>query len=184
MKKVKKCEFGYIKYQRVVEIIKTLVMLGLCIATYYIGYLTTKSNKNLLTFVAILGVLPMARCAVNAVLFIKAKGCSREAFDKLSAAGLKVTLFDMYMTQYKNSFAFSACVYGKDSLIFFTEDEALDENLAKEHVDTVLSNASLENITVKIFKDIDKFIERGLQMNVDSQSVNVTLLDNLKSVSI
>lgn len=185
MSKVKKGQFGYIKSQRKVELLKTVLLLALCVATYYLGIFSTGSNKNLLTFVAILGVLPMAKFAVSFVLFSKAKGCSETAKEKLDNSGVSPDFYDLYMTAYKSSFAFSAAIYGKDSLVLFSEDEKTDENEAKMHVEQVLKNASLDNITVKVYTNLDKFIERAKQLSSDDKvQVPEFLKDNLFSVSI
>ena len=74
--KNKKGTYGYIGKQRRWEIIKTLLMFGISIALYTAGYIATKSNKNLLTLVAVLGCLPASKSAVNMIMFLKAKGCS------------------------------------------------------------------------------------------------------------
>lgn len=185
MKKIKKGQYGYINNQRKIEIAKTFIMLALCVATYYLGIFSTGSNKNLLTFVAILGVLPMAKFAVSAVLFTKAKGCSQQVYNELEQKNVKVDFYDLYMTAYKSSYAFSAAIYGKDSLVFLTEDSKLVENEAKAHVEQILKNASFDNITVKIFTDTDKFIERAAQLSTDEkEAVPDTLSDNILSVSI
>lgn len=185
MKRTLKGQFGYIKNQRKIELAKTLIMLALCVATYYIGIFSTGSNKNLLTFVAILGVLPMAKFAVSTVLFSKAKGCSEELHEKLISNNVTVSFYDLYMTAYKSSFAFSAVVYGKDSLVFLSEDEKLNENEAKAHVEQVLRNISVENVTVKIFIDSDKFIERAKQLNDGGiEEMPTVIADNILSVSI
>lgn len=185
MKKIKKGQYGYIKNQRKVEIAKTFIMLALCVATYYLGIFSTGSNKNLLTFVAILGVLPMAKFAVSAVLFTKAKGCSDEVHKILESKNIKVDFYDLYMTAYKSSFAFSAAIYGKDSLVLLTEDSKLVENEAKAHVEQILRNASFENVTVKIFADVDKFVDRAIQLSTDGKDqIPEVLADNILSVSI
>ena len=55
---VKKGCYGYIRNHKVVTGIRTLLYLGISIGLYVMGYVTTGSNKNLLTIVAILGCLP------------------------------------------------------------------------------------------------------------------------------
>ena len=92
--KIYKGDYGYIKEQRKIEIIKTLILLALPIALYLIGFISTGSNKNLLTFAAVLGCLPMARSAVSMVLFIRAKDCcSEETFKKIVSAGVAMTKY-------------------------------------------------------------------------------------------
>lgn len=47
---------------------------GVSIGLYVMGYVTTGSNKNLLTIVAVLGCLPACKSLVNLILFLKAEG--------------------------------------------------------------------------------------------------------------
>lgn len=186
MNKIYKAEYGYIKHQKKIEIIKTTLMLFLCIAVYLIGYLSTGSNKNLLTFVAVLGVLPMARSAVSAVLFTKATGCSAELHDELVAKKLPVTFYDLYMTTYKVCFQFSAATYKRDCFVLLTEDPKMDVAAAEEHVREVFKNAGNTTATIKVFTDKDKFINRlsELALMEDDGKDNEFLFDNIVNVSI
>lgn len=84
MHRIKKGQYGYIKSQRKMEIIKTVSLFLLSLAIYLCGYWTTGTNKNLLTVVAILGCLPASKCAVNMIMFIRAKGCSEELYQKIN----------------------------------------------------------------------------------------------------
>ena len=54
MKKVYKGCFGYIRHQRIVELIKAVIMLAISVALYFGGIAGTGSNKNLLTYVEVL----------------------------------------------------------------------------------------------------------------------------------
>ena len=61
MKKVKKGNYGYIRYQRKKRLLVTLVMFAIPLVIYVTGYIQTKTRLNLFTFVAILGCLPASR---------------------------------------------------------------------------------------------------------------------------
>lgn len=186
MKSVKKGNFGYIKSQRIIEIIKTLVLLALCIAIYRIGIYSTGSNKNLLTFVAILGVLPMARFAVSAVLFIKAKGCSDELKAKIDATGVSVNLYDLFLTDYKQNYQLSALYFKRGTLIAVSEDPSIKLDLAEEHIRKVLENIGISSVFVKVYNEPDKFIDRMLELNAleDDGRPFDNIIENMLSVSI
>ena len=55
MKKVKKGNYGYIRYERKKRLLVTLVMFAIPLVIYVTGYIQTKTRLNLFTFVAILG---------------------------------------------------------------------------------------------------------------------------------
>ena len=185
MFKNQKGTFGYIAHQRKVEIVKTLFMLALCIACYKLGVYSTGSNRNLLTLVAVLGCLPMAKFCVNAIMFSKAKGCSQELHDKIEARGITPDFYDLYFTAFKKNYQASALTYKKKNLIAISEDDKIDVAEAEEHLKTVLANAGVSNATVKIFKDADKFIDRLSELNELEEETNTEFIkDNLLGVSL
>lgn len=186
MKKVKKGCFGYLKHQRTVEILKTVLCLAVSVALYRIGIYSTGSNKNLLTLVAVLGCLPMAKFAVNSIMFIRANGCSREAKEKMDAKGLTPLFFDLYFTTFKKNFQISALDYKKKNLIMLTEDSNIDMQAAEDHFKEVLGNCGYSTVTVKIFTDMDKFIDRMSELkDLTEEDKDLTyLFDNILNVSL
>ena len=77
------CIRDSLKHQRKLEIAKTAVLFCLSLAVYLSGLLTTGTNKNLLTIVAVLGCLPASRSAVGMIMFLRAKGCSEELHERI-----------------------------------------------------------------------------------------------------
>lgn len=161
-------------------------MLLLCIGTYYLGIYSTGDKKNLLTFVAVLGCLPMAKFAVNAVLFLKAASCSKVTFEKIKNAGLEATFYDLYFTGYKKNFQASALYYKKNTMIILTEDSKVDEALFVEHLEGILKNIGYNNVTIKIYKNTDDFITRLSELsNLEADGKDYSFLyDNILNVSI
>lgn len=188
MKKIRKGEFGYLKYQTMFEIIKTLVLLALCIGIYYLGIYSTGDNKNLLTFVAVLGVLPMARCAVTAVLFVKSKHCSKELYDELTNKGLSPDFYDLFLTDYKVNYQLSALILRKGCVAAYSEDPRIDTKAGEEHIEKMLKNAGFSDLTIKIFTDKDKFITRLSELSQfeisEEGNSREKILENILSISI
>ncbi len=188
MIKNKKGTYGYIKKQKLTELIKSLIMLSLSVGIYYLGIYSTGSNKNLLTFVAVLGILPMAKFAVNFVMFTKAKGCSSSLHDKLINENADASFYDLFLTTYSENYSLSAGFYRKKSLIFITEDEKTDVKKAEEHILESLKKVNIEGITVKVFSsnEENKFIERIKELkNLDVENEDtVFLFDNILGISL
>lgn len=183
--KTLKGTYGYINAHKKIEVIKTLAMLLLCIATYFLGLKTTGTKNNLLTYAAILGCLPMAKFAVNAVLFFKAMSCSKEAYEKISSK-VTPTFYDLYFTGYKKNFQASSLMFKKNTMIIYTEDNKVDESLYIEHLTGILANINVKNVTIKIYKDIDDYINRAIELSAleDDGKDHSYLLENILSVSI
>lgn len=185
MFKSRKGTYGYIARQKKIEILKTVLMLALSFGCYNLGIYSTGSNRNLLTLVAVLGCLPMAKFCVNAIMFIRAKGCSQELHDKLESKGIVPDYYDLYFTAFKKNFQASAMSYRKKNLIVMSEDDKIDTAEGEEHLKTILANAGVSDATVKIFTDADKFIDRLSQLNgLEEDTRTEFIKDNLLGVSL
>lgn len=187
MKRVNKGDYGYVSSQKKVELVKTVFMLALSLGLYFMGIATTGDNKNLLTFVAVFGTLPMAKFCVNFIMFLKARGTSKDLYDEVSSVNSTDVLYDLYFTDYKKSYQISALIYKKGSVIAITEDPKLSILDAEAHIKEVLANINVTNVTVKVYSDKQKFMERLSTLSeetVDAPSNYETVIDNLLSVSL
>ena len=162
---VKKGCYGYIRNHKVVTAIRTLVYFAVSIGLYVMGYVTTGSNKNLLTIVAILGCLPACKSMVNFILFLRAEGCSEELQGQVCAYDGKLTVFyDMYFTSYQKNFSISHMVLKGNVLCGITENPKCDCRAAEEHLEQMLKQEGIKNMTVKIFSQCNKYIDRLSQL--------------------
>ena len=150
MKRVKKGEYGYLSYEKKVTVIRTILYFALSIALYVIGYVTTKTNKNLLTVVAILGMLPASKSAVNMIMYLKAKGCSEAVWEKVlkkvpdkALYGLNV-LYDLYFTSYQKNFQVSAAVIKGNCICALTEDAKCDSKAGEKHIEAMLTKNGIK----------------------------------------
>ena len=82
MKRVKKGQFGYIKYRRIFHLILAIVMYAMAVILYFAGIKATGDNKNVLTIAAILGCLPASQSLVTAILGFRAKCCEKNIFER------------------------------------------------------------------------------------------------------
>lgn len=158
--KNRKGTYGYIGRQRRWEIIKTIAMFAVSISLYAAGYAATKSNKNLLTLVAVLGCLPASKSAVNMIMFLKAKGCSDELKGAIGekAAGL-AQRYDLYLTSYAKNFQISHLVMRGKNMAGITERDDFDEKACYEHLRTMFAQNGFRDIRVHIFRDREKYFE-------------------------
>lgn len=181
--------YGYLDRQRKLEILKTVVMFGISLALYAAGYITTKTNKNLLTLVAVLGCLPASKSAVSMIMFLRAKGCSAALKEKIEehAKGLSQR-FDLYLTSYAKNFQISHAVMKGRSLIGITEDSTFDENACGEHLKSMFAKNGFKNITVKIFKSESDYLERLDSLRAseieDNAEFNEKVLSLLEDISL
>lgn len=168
---VKKGCYGYIRNHRAYAAVRTAVYLLLSVSLYLIGYITTGTNKNLLTVVAILGCLPACKSMVNFILFLKASGCSDKLKEQVCAFDGKLTvLYDMYFTSYQKDYAISHMALKGDILYGITEKAKCDCKEAQKHISQLLTQEGIRNVAVKICSQPDEYIDRlSRLMNMDME---------------
>ena len=165
MKKTEKGCFGYLKRQRVIEWVKTVLYFALPIALFVMGLISTGTRKNLLTIVAVLGCLPASKSLVEAIMYQRAKSCSDACYEAVTkAAGDTKLLFDLYLTSYQKNFQISALAIKNNALCGYTEDARCDLNAGEKHITEQLQQSGYGGLVVKLFSDEARFKERLLQL--------------------
>lgn len=164
-KRIPKGNYGYIEYQKKASVIRTVLFFALSLAVYGLGIYSTGSNKNLLTIVAVLGLLPSCKSAVNAVMFLRASGCSQTSKEKISLYDDKLTgFYDMYFTSYQKNFPISHMVLKGNVICAYTESEKCDIRAGEAHLEHLLKQEGYKNMSIKIFDNLDKYVDRLSQL--------------------
>lgn len=183
-----KGSYGYLQNRKLYTILRTILFFAISAALYGIGYATTGSNKNLLTIVAVLGCLPACKSLVNCILFIRAKGCSAGLQSALCAYDEKLTVFyDLYFTSYQKNFSISHMALKGCILCGITEDAACDVQQAQKHLEKMLVQEGIKNVTVNIFSQEEGYIDRLsrlTEMDVKEHPQRAEIIGLLYSVSI
>lgn len=188
MKRVLKGSYGYIGYQKKYSVIRTVLFFAISLAIYAMGVYSTGSSKNLLTVVAVLGCLPSCKSAVNAVMFFGASGCSLAAWEKISPYDDKlVGFYDMYFTSYQKNFPISHMVIKGNVVCAYTESAKCDCAAGEKHIEQMLNQEGIKNITVKIFDKLDKYVDRLgqlMDLNVDENKNQEDMVRMFYSISL
>ena len=164
--KIQKGKFGYLSYKKKMSTAMTIGMFALSLAIFVMGYVTTKTNANYLTVVAVLGCLPASKSAVSMIMFLKAKGCSGE--DKTvieDAVGSLNGYYDLYFTGYSKNFPTDHLVVTKNSIIAYSSDKKITEKDFNEHMRDILNKERIHDVTVKLFTDRVKYVNRLKELN-------------------
>lgn len=186
---VPKGAFGYMNNHRKYAALRTLIIFLLSGGLYVIGILITGSNKNLLTILAILVCLPACKSTVNFILFMRAKGCSDALHKKLISydnSGLTV-FYDMYFTSYQKNYPVSHMALKGSMLCGMTENPSCGCREAEKHLEQMLVQEGIKNVTVNIFSQEDKYLDRLsrlLYMQVDDHKDKEGIINLLYAVSI
>ena len=165
MNKYKKEEFLFFQNKKKIEVLKTVVFFGMSAILYIAGIIATGSNKNYLTIVAILGCLPASKSAVSMIMYLKAKGCTKEVYEYISGkVGAHVGAYNLYFTSYDKNYDICHVFVKGMTVIGFTENCKIEENAFEEHIKTVLNRDSITGVNVKLYKDLQKYVTRIEQM--------------------
>ena len=166
MKKAVKGNFGYLNTKRTQVIIRTVLFFGISIALYIVGYVTTGNNKNLLTIVAVLGLLPASKSLVNMIMYLKAVGCSADAKQKIKALeGRLVGMYDMYFTSYKKNFPISHMIVEGNVILGYSESSDCDCRVCEEHLNAMLKQSGFKDMTIRISDDLNTYCEQLKTLN-------------------
>ena len=170
-----KGSFGYLKKQAVKQGLLALGMLAICATIFLVGFFLLKQYATILTVIAVLGMLPVAKLIVSMILFMKAEkfSCSQELYHSIMeiAGDKKDTLlagFDFYLTSYDKNFPLSAACVCKGALVAYTPWEKCDCNKCKEHLEEYMKKNGISGINVKIFSEEKRSVERFKQLCEDN----------------
>jgi len=174
-----KGSFGYLKKQAIKQGLFALGLLAVCATIFLIGFFWLTQHNTILTVVAVLGLLPVAKFIVSMILFMKAErfSCAPHLYEEVMkiAGDRKDDLlagFDFYLTSYDKNFPLSVACVAKDCLIAYTPWEKCDCNKCKEHFEEYMKKNGISGISVKVFTDEKKFLERFKQVRDDETTEN------------
>lgn len=190
MNRIIKGNFGYIAYKRKTELIIAIIMYAISAAVFGVGYITTGSQKNLLTIVAVLGVLPASKRLVSVIMFFRAGMCSVSLKKKIeSKEGLIRMLYDVYLTSEKENYQLSNVVIRNKTVVAVTETENTSCKAGEAHIIDRLAADGIKNISVKIFssKEIDKYLNRVealVEAEDETEGLNDRIADVLVNISL
>ena len=157
-KKPVKGDFGYMERQTKIEIIKTIIFFALSFGLMIMGYVTTKTKANLLTLVAVFGLLPSSKSLVSVIMYLKVPKYNKAVWQSVEAKKGEVkVLYNLYLTSYKKNFAINAMAIRGNHIIGFTEFEKCDVEACQTHIQDLAKINSLTGLTIKIFKEQKKF---------------------------
>lgn len=160
MKRIAKGKYGYTLSHRKSQILKMSLYIALALAIFLIGWITTKTTKNILSIVAICGALPISKEMVGVIMSFKRKPLDKQLYEQISerAGDLEQIYELLFTTQEKSYVVEAAIVEGKD-VICYTLDPKCDVMALQKHLQRMLdANGYKEN--VKVFKDLKKFLDR------------------------
>lgn len=166
MKKKTKGQYGYLNSQRIIEILKTLFLFACSAFILIIGILSTGTKSNLLTIVAILGMLPASKSAVNMIMFLRFKSGEYKIYEETLQYAKKLPVnFDLVFTTTQKAYQISSVVYYANTLCGYSEQPKTDCQALEKYLSEALSKDGFKNVSVKLFSDFEAYKNRLTTMN-------------------
>lgn len=164
MKRVKKGQLGYIKYRRNFHLIFSIILFAMAVALYIAGIKATGDNKNLLTVVAILGVLPASQSLVTTILGFRAKSCSKELYEKIEKKVEEdmVSVYDLYFTTYDKNYPVSHIIMKNNCLCGIMNQTKHSVQEFEKYLEETFTKNGIKGVSVKIFEQnmTEKYLNR------------------------
>ena len=178
---------NYLDTQKKYEIIKTLVFFALPLAIYIMGYVSTGSNANYLTVVAVVGFLPACKSLVQMIMYLRYKSCPGALAERIEESkGILADIYDCVFTAYQDTFKVDHLVVCGNTVCGITTDKAFKDKEFQAHLDKIFKADNIKNVTIKVFTDESKYIERlrQLQELEADEKLTASIIATLLSVSL
>ena len=160
MKRVAKGKFGYTLSHRKRQILKMSLYIGLALAVFLLGLIVTKTTKNVLSIVAIVGALPISKEMVGVIMSYKRKPMEKALYEQISAkAGDLEQIYELLFTTQEKSYGVEAAIVEGRDVICYTVDPKCEVQVLQKHLLKMLdANGYKQN--VKVYTDLKKFLDR------------------------
>lgn len=159
-KKIKKGDYGYLCARKKRLGMITLFCLGMVVAFFLTGYLTTRTRNNLFTIIAILSALPAAKFAASFLVLLPYQSVSLEEYQRVSEHAKNVLLFtDLVITTGEKTLPTLFIAVHNSSVCGYTKEKKYDTAYAEEFLTKNLMTNG-QKATVKIVKEEKVFLHR------------------------
>lgn len=160
MHKIERGQAGYINYKKKTEIIKTVLLFAIPLALFAAGLLATKSRLNLLTIVAVLGMLPASKSAVSMIMYLKSHSISKDTYDAVASYAQPLTgAFDNVFTTYEKTYEVPSLVIRSGNVCGLTAQKYPTVSALEKHLTDCIKKEGY-HVNVKMFDSVDAYRTR------------------------
>ena len=188
IQKISKGEPNYLKQQKKVVLIQTIVYFSISLAIFVIGYWSTKTKANLMSVVAVLGLLPASKSLVSLIMYLRTPKYSESVLQSIQAViGETPALYHLYLTSYQKNFPLNCIAIRGNNVMGYTEFDSCDTAACEEHIKLLATQNSFKNLNIKIFKGQEqkKFEERLVQFQkAEAGKREEELIQLMKDISL
>lgn len=157
--RITKGHFGYIRQQKKRLLIRTLILALGVAGLVIIGYVVTKTTKNLLSVAGILTAVPMAMQAASLIFYWKFKGRPEAEYEKVRQL-VKNGVMDAELIVAKRdgkAIPVNYACFTENEVLVFTGDATLDIKEYTEYLHRFLRLSEVD-CEIRLLNDIDKYL--------------------------
>lgn len=171
----KKGQFQYISQEKKRRVIKTILFFMPTIILLIAGHLIYDTRENILTIFAILFCLPAAKQFVGLIIIWMYKSMNLDLYNRIhKKKGTLTMIYEAILTNYdKNTYVDAIAICG-NQVVGYTSSEKADLKYAEEHTQKILRHNGF-CVHVKIFKDLNPFLERMHSLNEHADSLRADI---------
>ncbi|MCF0145275.1 MAG: hypothetical protein HUJ73_01690 [Eubacterium sp.] len=169
MKENEKGRPGYIRSQKKIRGIRTLILFIIVFAIFVIGLILNGGDRsNLFSIIAAIALIPAALSATQWIVALTLKETPEELVKRIASAsqGHKV-LYELYVTTRENSILLNAVVISGSYVLALTSDPKHELRIppVRKHLRTALQNADPE-AEVEILHDQEQFLKKMQELPI------------------
>lgn len=177
MKKARKGEYGYVRWEKLRRLLMTALLLVLPLAFFILGLVLNKGDrKSIYTVIAIVGCLPACRSMVGMLMMWMQGSVNAGEYEKISGRAGKLEMaYELYITSYEKNIMLEAVAVCGEEVACYAErvKEQKDIPLMEGHIQKLL-RANGYKAHVKIFTDLKHYLERLDSLNVHYKELEQT----------
>ena len=171
MQKVSKGQFGYFRYERMRRLLITIITVLLPAAVFVAGIIIYGTEKNLLTVIALVLVIPFAMAFVSLVMVYTHSSIPEEEYREIEEhAGTLMMAYELYVTHEKASTMVDAFAICGNTVVGLVTDKKGDPKFTADYIKKVLRSNGI-GANVALMTDRKHFLERLDSMNEHAESL-------------
>ena len=168
--KGQKGEYGYIKRQKRVRLIRTVLFFVAAFTVFFVGvYLNHGDKRSIYTVIAMVGVIHAAMAAVSAIMIWLRPSMDAELYRNISSvSGNLQMLYELFLTTREKNLYLDAAVITGDQVLAYTHEDVSTADLRffEDHITRSLRTSGLKR-SIKIFDSSNQkqFLSRIEMLN-------------------
>ena len=171
MQKATKGQFGYFRYERMRRLLITIITVLFPAAVFVAGIIVYGTERNLLTVIALVLVIPFAMAFVSLVMVYTHSSIPEDEYKEIEEhAGTLTMAYELYVTHETASTMVDAFAICGNTVVGLVTEKKGDPKFTADYIKKVLRSNGIGS-NVALMTDRKHFLERLDSMNEHSESL-------------